>query len=85
VARAHERVRSECDRFGELLGDDHDLATLAELLSSRGEDPAPPSVDIDRILDRIVARRAELTPEALEHGRRVYADNPKAFKRRLGA
>jgi hypothetical protein len=32
----------------------------------------------------IAARRAELQAEAFELGRRIYAEKPKAFARRLG-
>ena len=73
----------ECDRLGELLGDDHDLAALADALAHPGS--APPSVDRERLLELIAARREELQAEAREIGRRVYAEKPKAFARRLGA
>jgi CHAD domain-containing protein len=71
----------EADRLGKLLGDDHDLATLSERLD---DDIAPPSVDVALIEQLIAARRAELQAEAFELGRRIYAEKPKAFARRLG-
>jgi CHAD domain-containing protein len=73
---------AECDALGSLLGDDHDLATLAELLG--GDFQPPPSVDTKHVLELIAARRGELQAEAFELGRRVYAEKPKAFGRRLG-
>jgi CHAD domain-containing protein len=70
----------EADRLGKLLGDDHDLATLSERL---GDIDVPPSVDVDTIEQLIAARRAELQSSAFEIGRRLYAEKPKAFARRL--
>jgi CHAD domain-containing protein len=72
----------ECDRLSELLGDDHDLAALTAVLGSPSA--APPSVDVERLLELIAARREELQAEAFELGGRVYAETPKAFARRLG-
>jgi CHAD domain-containing protein len=71
----------ESDELGGLLGDDHDLATLAELLA--GDVEPPPSVDLERVLELIAARRGELQAQAFALGRRVYAERPKAFARRL--
>jgi len=67
----------ESDRLGDLLGDDHDLATLAGVLTE--VDP----VNADQFLELITTRRQELTTEAFDLGRRVYAEKPKAFARRL--
>jgi len=76
-------VAGECDRLGELLGDDHDLAMLADQLSGPAAETTPPAVDVDRILELIGMRRAELQAEAITIGRRLYAEKPKAFARRL--
>jgi len=69
----------------ELLGDDHDLAVLAERLP---DDAAPlaPAVDAARAeLRTLVAHRSELLrAEAARLGERVYAEPPKAFARRVG-
>lgn len=68
----------------ELLGDDHDLAVLAERL----RDPAPlaPAVDAERelLLALTGERSDELRAAATRLGRRVYAERPTAFRRRLG-
>ncbi len=60
------------DRLTKLLGDDHDLAQLAEHLPDEPE-----------ILEVIAELRAELQAEAWQLGRRLYAEKPKAFGRRL--
>jgi len=70
--------------LSELLGDDHDLAVLAQRLA----DDAPPlaaQVDAQRMeLRALVAHRSqELREQAVRLGRRVYAESPKAFARRL--
>jgi CHAD domain-containing protein len=74
----------EAHALTELLGDDHDLAVLA----ARLRDPAPlaPAVDADRdaLLALVDERSAELRTAATRLGRRVYAERPKAFGRRLG-
>lgn len=61
------------DRLTKLLGDDHDLAQLAEHLP---DEPAA--------LEAITELRAELQADAWQLGRRLYAEKPKAFGRRLG-
>jgi len=68
----------------ELLGDDHDLAVLAERLAHDAP-PLTPAVDAARVELRALAeqRRAELRAAAVDLGRRLYAESPKAFSRRL--
>ena len=60
------------DRLTKLLGDDHDLAQLAEHLP---DEPA--------VLDAIAELRAEIQADAWQLGHRLYAEKPKAFGRRL--
>jgi CHAD domain-containing protein len=60
------------DRLTKLLGDDHDLAQLAEHLPDEPE-----------VLEAIAELRAELQADAWHLGRRLYAEKPKAFGRRL--
>jgi len=75
----------EAHALTELLGDDHDLAVLAARLS---DDAAPltPAVDAQRaeLLALVAHRSDELRAGAGRLGRRVYAESPKAFARRLG-
>ena len=70
VAEAHELT--------DLLGDHHDLAVLAADLQTRTDlgDRAAFEAAIER-------RQGELLGAALEIGRRLYAEKPKAFGRRL--
>lgn len=62
----------------ELLGDHHDLAVLAADLQARTDlgDRAPFEAAVGR-------RQGELLDAALGIGQRLYAEKPKAFKRRL--
>ena len=75
----------ECDRLGKLLGDDHDLATLAATLTAAEGVDAPPSVDVGALTRLVERRREELQAEALALGERLYAEKPKAHARRIGA
>jgi CHAD domain-containing protein len=68
----------DLDRLSDLLGDDHDLGVLAARVAT-GHAP----VDVAGLLGLIDHRRTELQTEALHLGRRVYAESPKAFARRL--
>lgn len=70
VDQAHELT--------ELLGDHHDLAVLAVDLSTRTDlgDHAAFEAAIEH-------RQGELLEAALGIGRRLYAEKPKAFRRRL--
>ncbi len=61
----------EAKRLSKLLGSDHDLAVLADAV----DDP-----ELHVLIDE---RRAELLAEARALGRRVYAERPKAFARRV--
>lgn len=79
-----EAQAEEAHRLSELLGDDHDLAVLAERLADAAP-PLAPAADAQRPeLRALVAHRSdELRAEAARLGRRVYAESPKAFARRL--
>ncbi|WP_051222382.1 CHAD domain-containing protein [Conexibacter woesei] len=63
--------------LSELLGDDHDLAVLRELLCS------DPALALPALLDVIDERRAALQADAFRLGHRLYAERPKAFRRRF--
>ena len=84
-----EAQAEEAHALSELLGDDHDLAVLAERLATDDGAvplPLPLAVDAERgELRALVAHRSEqLRAEATRLGRRVYAEPPKAFSRRVG-
>jgi CHAD domain-containing protein len=64
------------------LGDDHDLALLREQVQRRAgafDDPA----DQRHLLEEIDQRRGELQFAAISLGRRIYADKPKRFTKRV--
>jgi CHAD domain-containing protein len=64
--------------LADLLGDHHDLAVLAEDLDRRED------IGAREALEPLIARRQqELLDGALDLGRRIYAEKPKAFRRRL--
>jgi CHAD domain-containing protein len=69
----------EAHALADRLGDDHDLAVLAERLRNLDKPPA----SVEEVLGLIEQRRGELLDEARALGRRVYAETPKAFRKRL--
>lgn len=80
VLSAHAR---EAHRLSELLGEDHDLAILAALLEVEHGPAQQVAADTDPLLEVIARRRADLQGRAQVLGRRVYADPPSDFARRL--
>ena len=71
------------DRLGEVLGEDHDLAELNSLLSTRPDlCPDPRERSLFRALSE--QRRRELHVAAEVLGRRIYADRPEALAGRFG-
>jgi CHAD domain-containing protein len=67
--------------LAELLGDHHDLAVLGEDLAGRGFEPAWR----EALGAAIAARQDELAAEASDLGARLYAEKPKAYRRRMRA
>lgn len=69
----------EAHQLSELLGDHHDLAVLREDLRQRnlGEEE---SAGLEAAIDH---RQEELAAEAFSLGRRLYAERPQDFGRRL--
>ena len=70
----------EAGQLAELLGENHDLGVLRKALRRIAPDVA---VDIDALLGLVDYRRSELEIEAMYAGRRVYAEETKAFGRRI--
>jgi CHAD domain-containing protein len=70
----------DAHRLADLLGDDHDLGVLRQTLT---RDHVAVVVDLDALVGLIDHRREELQTEAIHIGQRVYAEKPKAFRRRL--
>ena len=71
--------RKALKALSDLLGDDHDLVVLQDLLAS-GEMDGP---DADLAADLAGQRRAELQATAYGWGSRLYADKPGPYRRRL--
>jgi CHAD domain-containing protein len=79
--RLLKRTRSEVKTLGDLLGDDHDLAVLEDMLSVALSDDAG-RMDVLTALMR--QRSVQLRDQTLWFGRRSYAEKPKAFRKRIG-
>ncbi|MGK2930086.1 MAG: CHAD domain-containing protein [Acidimicrobiales bacterium] len=73
----------ELDDLSDLLGEDHDLAVLVEHLERDAHADALEGVDIEPAIALARRRQADLRSDAFDLGRRVYADKPKEFVRRL--
>lgn len=77
--RTLEATAEEAHELSDLLGDHHDLAVLREDLHQRrlgDRETAALEAAIDR-------REEELASQAFDLGRRLYAERPKEFSRRL--
>jgi CHAD domain-containing protein len=97
--RAQQRLRElahRADTLGELLGQDHDLAVLAQHLRtsekrplSRDDGPAAPRTWRIKpktrkvLLKSIARRRSELQKRALRDGARLYRHSPRKFLSRI--
>jgi hypothetical protein len=78
-----DAVVEATDALGDLLGEDHDLAVLAETVGALEAEIGDPGA-AEAVHALVAARRAELRERVWPLGRRVYADKPKAFVRRMG-
>lgn len=73
-------MAEEAHQLSGLLGDHHDLSVLAEhIRDGAAHDGAPV------LLELAERRQGELLAEALPLGRRLYAERPKRFARRMAA
>ena len=81
------RVARRADDLGELLGEEHDLAVLAERVRSDARDQLAPSTlgrgSRRALLKAIARRRRRLRKRALRDGARLYARRPKRFVGRV--
>ncbi len=73
----------EAHALADALGDEHDLTVLAQQLTGSASPLASAGVDEDELLELIAQRRAELVETATRIGRRLFAEAPKAYGRRL--
>jgi CHAD domain-containing protein len=83
------RLAHRADRLGELLGEDHDLAVLADRLRAPGDNghghALAAGANTRKLLLKLIARqRRRLRRRALLKGERLYALKPKRFVRRVG-
>jgi CHAD domain-containing protein len=69
--------------LSDLLGDDHDMAVLAERVEGGVDTSAGTAVDVGAVVELSARRRGELQAEALPIARRLYAEPPEAFRARL--
>jgi CHAD domain-containing protein len=75
------------DALGEVLGEDHDLAVLADWVRTHAKH-GPRSQRVGRrtrklLLKLIAKRRRKLRKRALSEGRRLYRRSPNKFARKL--
>lgn len=75
-----DATAKEAHELTDLLGDHHDLAVLREDLNGR----ALGELETASLRAAIREREAELAVAALDLGSRLYAEPPRAFRRRLG-
>jgi CHAD domain-containing protein len=74
--------RSAVKELTDLIGDDHDLAVLAETLDEETQRFRPREI-VERFGDLCDARRRELQVWALLEGRKLFTDKPKDWKHRV--
>jgi CHAD domain-containing protein len=69
----------QAHQLADLLGEHHDLAVLREDLAERrlGSEPT------EALRSAISRRQDQLEADAFDLGRRLYAERPKAFRRRV--
>jgi CHAD domain-containing protein len=85
------RLAVRADELGELLGEDHDLAVLAQRVRAGGRPDGPEqtwrtgSRTRKTLLKLIARRRRELRKRALRDGERLYRASPDRFMRRIRA
>lgn len=77
------RVARDADRLGEALGEEHDLALLAQRVRAEDELFRGDRSSRKALLRAIERRRRKLRARAFEAGSKLYARSPKRFERRL--
>ncbi len=77
------RIGKEADKLGEALGEEHDLALLAQRVSAEKAIFADDKSGRKALQRAIGRRRARLRKRAFKSGRALYARKPKRFRARL--
>lgn len=75
------RTARRADELGELLGEDHDLALLAQLVREKPSRGGLPGKTRRRLLKAVARRRRSLRRRALRISEKLYAPAPKRFVR----
>ncbi len=82
-----QKLAKRADELGELLGEEHDLAVLAQRVRREAKagraSGAPGRRSRKLLLKLIAARRRKLRKRALRDGERLYARKPARFVRRV--
>ncbi len=86
-----QRLAERADTLAELLGEDHDLAVLAERVRAEAKPRGRRGKKSQRVgratrkqlLELIARRRRKLRRRALSEGERLYRRSPKKFARRI--
>jgi CHAD domain-containing protein len=82
-----KKLAKRADELGELLGEEHDLAVLAQRVrreAETGRASGAPSRRACKLLQKsIAARRRKLRKRALRDGARLYGRKPARFVRRV--
>ena len=79
---ALEPMSKVLEQLSDLLGDDHDLVVLREMLSG-GESELGEEAELDVCLEAIDRRRAELFEEFKPLGQLSFAEKPKRLRQRI--
>src|SRR6266581_510408 len=77
-----EKIAADAEVLGELLGREHDFDFLLARLASEGSDEALRN-ELVQLQKLIRERGSKLRRDALELGRRFYAEPSKAFAKRI--
>lgn len=77
------KLGKQADRLGEALGEEHDLALLAQRVSAEKTIFADDTRGRRALRRAIRRRRARLRKRAFKSGRALYARSPKRFRARL--
>jgi CHAD domain-containing protein len=77
-----KRTRRELDKLGDLLGQEHDLTVVKDTVVKQ-VDSVIAKEDLRSVLTLAERRRLELQAEAQAIGRRIYAEKPRDFIKRI--
>jgi len=72
----------ELEQLNDLLGDDHDLAVMTQLITSETE-TFHSSDNVNQLQALIRQQRQEIQSRTFKLADRIYAEKPKAFARRM--